>query len=52
MYAAVGRYVDAIPLLLDAGADAWAKDADGATALDLARKSHNEVAGEMLSKVR
>jgi hypothetical protein len=49
MHAAAGRYVDAIPLLLEAGADLYARDAQGDTALDIARKSKNSVAVELLS---
>lgn len=49
MHAAAGNYVDAIPYLLRNGADLDAKDAKGETALDIARKSKNDVAVEMLS---
>jgi uncharacterized protein len=49
MHAAAGNYVDAIPYLLRNRADLYAKDAKGETALDIAQKSRNEVAVEMLS---
>jgi ankyrin repeat protein len=48
MYAAEGMYVDAIPLLLARGADPRWRDVDGQTALDLAKKSGNQVAVELL----
>ncbi len=48
MYAAEGMYVDAIPLLLAQGADPHSRDVDGLTALDLARKSGNHFAVELL----
>jgi ankyrin repeat protein len=48
MYAAEGEYVDAIPLLLARGADPRWRDIDGQTALDIAKKSGNGVAVELL----
>ena len=39
MYTANGKYVDAIPHLLGHGPDAYARDLEGTTALDLARAS-------------
>ena len=49
MYAATGKYVDAIPDLLSHGADLLSRDVDGKTALNLARSSKNEVAIDLLS---
>jgi ankyrin repeat protein len=49
MPAANGKYVDAIPHLLSQGADLYARDLDGKTALDLARASKNDVAVELIS---
>ncbi len=49
MHAASGTYIDAIAVLLEKGADPYAKDRDGRTALDLARKSKNAAATELLS---
>lgn len=48
MYGAESQYVDAIPLLLAHGADPRWRDVDGQTALDLAKKSGNQVAIELL----
>ena len=49
MHAADGKYVDAIPHLMAHGADVYVQDGEGNTALDIARKSENEVAVELLS---
>jgi len=49
MHASAGKYVDAMPYLLENGADVHARDLEGSTALDIARKSKNEVAVELLS---
>jgi ankyrin repeat protein len=49
MHAASGKYVDAIPQLLAAGADLYARDNEGKTAFDIAKRSKNEVAEELLS---
>jgi ankyrin repeat protein len=48
MHAAAGKYVDAIPHLIAAGANLFAKDRAGDTALDLARKSPNAAAFDLL----
>lgn len=49
MHAAGGGYVDAVPLSLGKGADPYARDADGKTALDLAQKSKNQAATKLLA---
>jgi len=49
MHACAGGYVDAIPLLLENGADVNARDDDRKTALDLARISKNQAAIKLLS---
>ncbi len=49
MHAAAGKYVDAIPHLLDNHADLYAKDHAGDTAFEIAKKSKNEVAAELLA---
>jgi hypothetical protein len=49
MHAAAGKYIDAIPLLLKAGADLYVRDQNNDTALDIARKSANYFAVELLS---
>ena len=49
MHAAAGKFVDAIPHLLANHADLYARDGEGHTALEIARRSKNQVAVEMLS---
>ena len=49
MYAAAGKFVDVIPPLLASGADLYARDVEGKTALDIAKTSKNQVAEELLS---
>ena len=49
MHAAAGHLSDAIPLLLENGADPNARDYEGSSALDLADKSNNLGAIAMLS---
>ena len=49
MHAVAGEYVDAIPLLLAGGADLYARDREGKTALEIARRSKNQVAVQLLS---
>jgi ankyrin repeat protein len=52
MHACAGPYVDALPLLLENGADPNVRDAEGKTALDLALISNNQSAIKLLSAVK
>ena len=52
MHSCAGPYVDAIPLLLENGADPDVRDAEDRTALDLALISNNQAAMKLLSAVR
>ena len=48
MYAAEGKYVDAIPLLIHAQADFYTRNREGRTALDIATKAGRKYAVEIL----
>lgn len=48
MYAANGKYVRCDPSSAGHGADVYARDLDGKTAVDLARASRNEVAAGLI----